>query len=437
MEDIEIVKVRAERAGFECKDKQFRITYAGGESAEVSYLSVEFPNGRNRRTVNIHQEAASTINSVDFENWTFLGEYAAIFDKKEKTIEALVRTLTPVPLRVTLQRIAQKGKEKTNNIKAPEVDIEPDQTNSEKCEVHLPLEGGSGKVRAEIGDASAAMLATEPGGVRPGGISLKVTSTDLSTHDDALSLLRELSTSLFFELDLTHQISLALQTSSTLSRIRQQRSRRGQRDLRPPQLPRMKYSPEAASLYTYGRSAAGMPLLEFLAYYQVMEFYFPVYSRIEVMQRIRQELLDPRFDPSNDSDLARILNTLGGGTRALLAETEQLRATIRRCVDDATLSDFIKQDSGMEQFLTGKQELTGVKSINFNNRDQRITDQVADRLYQIRCRIVHSKEDGGPTGTQILLPFGEEARKLSMDIAVARFVAQKVLIAGGRPAAWT
>ncbi|MFG2106002.1 hypothetical protein [Micromonospora chersina] len=439
MEPLEVIKVRAERVGFAVSDREIEIYDVENDRAiKGKAIELAIPNGRTPRVVLISERQAPLINDADFENWIFLGEYAAILDTKTGVIEALLRGYGAPPVTFTLRRLAESQAKQAKQASSPDEVIEVDVAEGVEQPLSIRFSGESdraNRISAEICDASRALTVADRG-VAINHFSLRISTNGLRNHDQALRFLKEFSTALFLELDLTWQVTLGLQVSQAVMRTRRSRQRRGPVDVRPPRLPRMQYSQEAASLYTYGRSATGMPLLEFLAYYQVMEFYFPIYAKREVMQRARQELLDPRFDATNDSHLARVLGILGGGPRGFLAESEQLRATLRNCTDEESLKEFIQQDPDVEQFLTGKQEIRGVRSLNFNNRDQRLSDQVADRLYQIRCRIVHSKDDGGGSGTELLLPFGEEARKLATDISLARYVAQKVLIAGAHSATW-
>ena len=52
--------------------------------------------------------------------------------------------------------------------------------------------------------------------------------------------------------------------------------------------------------------------------------------------------------------------------------------------------------------------------------------QAADRIYDLRCRIVHSKENHAEA--EALHPFGPEAKRLRHDLHLVRFVAQHVLV---------
>jgi hypothetical protein len=76
--------------------------------------------------------------------------------------------------------------------------------------------------------------------------------------------------------------------------------------------------------------------------------------------------------------------------------------------------------------------LNGVTSLNPQNKNLDMRTQLANRIYEIRCRIVHSKSDGGASEIPILLPFSKEAELLSADVQLLRFLAQKVLLAGSR-----
>jgi hypothetical protein len=60
--------------------------------------------------------------------------------------------------------------------------------------------------------------------------------------------------------------------------------------------------------------------------------------------------------------------------------------------------------------------------------------QIAERIYDLRCRIVHSKQSH--TDAEPLHPFGSEAKRLRHDMHLVRFVAQHVLTTSSKPANW-
>lgn len=56
---------------------------------------------------------------------------------------------------------------------------------------------------------------------------------------------------------------------------------------------------------------------------------------------------------------------------------------------------------------------------------------VADLIYDIRCKIVHTKGENYEGEVELLLPFSKEAELLFFDIQLIKYVARKVLIAAG------
>jgi hypothetical protein len=57
----------------------------------------------------------------------------------------------------------------------------------------------------------------------------------------------------------------------------------------------------------------------------------------------------------------------------------------------------------------------------------------SERIYDIRCKVVHTKslEDGG--GEDMILPFSKEADLLIDDVELIQFLARRVLIASSAP----
>ncbi len=256
--------------------------------------------------------------------------------------------------------------------------------------------------------------------------SLQISGIQISEHDQALAVLERLSDSLFFQIDVSRDIALSLRRD----RRRRQafgRPRKSVSDYPEIRFPRAEYEKAPITLYWYARSARGMPLLQFLAYYQCVEFYYPIYSQSEAWRRVRNVLKDPRFRPDRDSDLGRVFSALGTGSRGAGDERSMLRATIRECIGEAQMREYLEESK--EFFSARTKGLTNCK-IPIANRNDDLRDPVADRIYDLRCKIVHTKTGGRDESVELLLPFSKEESLLGHDIALLKFVAQQVLIAG-------
>jgi hypothetical protein len=121
---------------------------------------------------------------------------------------------------------------------------------------------------------------------------------------------------------------------------------------------------------------------------------------------------------------------MGKRRSGYLEEWEQLAIVLSECVSEEDLIDFLKDDELRWKSIHSRGIIEGVYVIKENDQSFPLVKQTAKRIYQIRCRIVHAKEDGGPEAMSMLLPTSLEVRNLLHDIDIVRYLAQKVIIAG-------
>lgn len=402
---------RCDNAGIQHKRKDFN-----GEP----FLTVQLPNGRRSRQFVLRpgQDTIDSLLSIPFEEYTFLGDYIAIACYNDQTLEAAV-TPTRGPSRDLFSREFGEGElSDDSNDATPEP---------------ITIRGGdvAPNCAIVIGPCSDAfqVLNHRPI-VYPDGlmISIQISGVAVATHDEAVDTLERLTNSLFFQVDLACGIAVSLRRDPLLKRRLSAR----RRETTAPQIefPRTEYDSAPITLYWYGRLSSGMPLLQFLAFYQCVEFYFPTYFQAEQKRRIRNILKSPTFRPDREGDIGRVLAAMNStGRKGTPDEKSMLRATIHECLDARTLRAFLQQtEQRSEFFSTRAKGLTTVK-LPIGNADADLRDPVADRIYDIRCKIVHTKT-GAADDVELLLPFSKEAQLLDEDIALMEFIAQNVLIAG-------
>jgi hypothetical protein len=160
-----------------------------------------------------------------------------------------------------------------------------------------------------------------------------------------------------------------------------------------------------------------MPLQKFLAFYQVLEFHYPNFTKISAKKKIKNLFLDPSFNIDKDKDLNRILAVVESSSPNTTDERSQLYATLDECVDSSELIDFFSPKKTHEFFLKKNKEITEV-IIPLNDKKANIIKSVASRVYDIRCRIVHTKDLSG--STKPLLPNSPAAENLNDDIKKER-----------------
>lgn len=389
-----------------------RCTSSGIEFREDStldgrnYISLLMPSGKNKRRVPIYNDVISDIIiKSNFENYKFLSGYDAIYSTSENVIEAGLR-----PSRFSSPMIFDRLIKKLSN------GVE----NSEKIVIQ-PNNSITLRPTIEIGRSSIEYLSLC--GYRSTRFTIRLLGSRSKQHDQALAELRSYADSILFQIDMAHGVTL------TLERERQIRTPPSGRRAPSEDLayPITHYNEEAMSLYWYAKSASDMPLLKYLAFYQSIEFYFPRYSQAEARKRVSSILKQPTFRPHRDDDLDRLISAIqlsrSGG---LGSERSQLRAAVNECISaDDMRAFFASKDR--EEYFSAKAHRLKYHKIPLQNKNTDLRNDVADRIYDIRCKIVHTKNDQNDDFAMIL-PFSDDANHLSYDIDLVEYVAQCVLI---------
>jgi hypothetical protein len=266
---------------------------------------------------------------------------------------------------------------------------------------------------------------------RPRRVVLRIEGMHATAAEAAADILERISNSILFQLDLHTDVPVFL------ARRREFFDRRPRRSPAPGVMsaPAFQYDNEPMALYWYARTSQQVPLLSFLAFYQVLEFYFPVFSAERAHATLRNLLKDPRFDVANDLHIARLVQAIrpNASGRGFGDERAQLQATIQACVTPLQMSEFFRSDDRLFKFYDrhGKQRMPIVETKLPVSTDSDLRPLVAQRVYDIRNRIVHTKS--GEPGSEVLLPFSRESRLLRFDIQLIQYLARQALIATSNP----
>ncbi|MCT2277281.1 hypothetical protein M3G91_06565 [Micromonospora chalcea] len=385
------------------------------DSGAVDALEIQLPSTEGTREFRVDADDAEAFASCRFEDWIALSPYHAIYDTSQGFILSPVREYG-----YSTRLWGTPGVEKVVGFDGKEC---------QRIDIATPSRNLPG---LELSKRQLHVEAAALGAHSAAGVYLKISGVQGLNGSEALQLLTRVTASLFFEIDVTHGSHFRLprlDDYETVSDADAALLPEG----RAPQFPRLSYDENAMTLYQYARnlnasSLQKMPLVEYLGFYQVIEYFMPAYSNADSLRRLRNALKDPNLDPDNDVAVGRLMSLLIDANQKR-AEREQLKLTIAACIEEQSLAAYLNRSKENIKFFGDKTKILDVKTLNPANRSQPLTAQVADRIYDLRCRIVHSKEggDGKP-----LLPFGAETKQLGRDIALVRFVARKVLIASGK-----
>ncbi|GAB3337863.1 hypothetical protein RMN56_12810 [Micromonospora halotolerans] len=415
------IKHRAQGPGFKVKT-----------NGDGTHLTVQIPaTGGGHRQVLIDRDNAQFFLDAEFEYWTFIGEYVAVHHASRGEIEVVLLPPSPIEIRRlnTLGGVERGVLNRLFGSRALHANFNLEFEPNPKSSLRLRIAATSHALMSTMGLTSRAALTN--GIARLPSLYISGLSNKDLAGEKVIASVAEIVDAVFVEFDMNYGIKLEPR------RFPGQGEARAADSFDPtslPRIPRLRYSHEATTLYRYAASASGMPLLSFLAYYQVIEHSFPSYAERETLRRLRHIVVDPTFNPHRDADLARLSLAIKG--KSFQSEREQLKSTLHYCVTAEDLRSFIESDELRQNFLGARKGLNGIPQIALKDDKQPLQDQVAARIYEIRCRIVHSKDGGGPNDAPLLLPFSTEARQLTHDIDLIRFLAQKVLIAGADKSTW-
>jgi hypothetical protein len=394
----------------------------------------DIPAGREKNDCFLicREEPLEQALNCEFEKFKFIKGYEAIWSKEKGIIEAEISSVEN-----TTQFFFSRLSELLNK---PEEKEEKEEEVEETTIISLP---GFDSFEISMGYSSkefAFLSLSRERGPRARiqkRITLKIENSKLNTHDNAREILEKIANSIFFQIDLSFEIPISLQSQRESWIDRYNKRRRKQLFVDESATisePKYEYDSEPISLYWYAKESSQMPIFQYLAYYQTTEYYFPIYSSFQAKQKIQGIIKDPRFNPNKDSDITKIISTIqsNSGGKSFGNEREQLKATVNSCTNNIELKDFFSADQKrFDFFAENKGQNLAKQKISVKNDTADLLLEVSERIYEIRCRIVHSKASEGDF--EVLLPYSSEVKNMNYDIELIEFISRKVLIASSRP----
>ncbi|MFY0698949.1 MAG: hypothetical protein JXR11_13910 [Balneola sp.] len=413
-------------AGIEIEEAEREYLNEDGEMEIVHYEIAKFPRARDFVPIRFNGRIEDDILlESDFQHFKFIKDFEAIWSPKNNVIEC---ELLPVhrnimPSRFLIKRIAKLFDEELE-----------DGEEYKRFEFEKSEEG----ITISIGTASqeyAVLSYLKDKGPRyeyalrkP---TLRIENFDISTHDKAKRTLEKIGNSILFKMDVSANIGFKLAEDREIRRSYFRRKKTEfELDVA---FPTYEYDKEPMSLYWYAKSAREMPLLQFLALYQILEFYFPIFSQKDAHQQIKNLLKDPRFNPNKDSDITKVLSaiSLNKSQMGFGSELEQLKSTIGSCITNEDLRELFESDQEMIDFFNdNKSKKLSSKKLNIDNVSSDLVLECAERIYEIRCRVVHTK--ASDKNFDLLLPSSPELKYLVYDISILEVIAKKVLVSTSR-----
>ncbi|MGA4732164.1 hypothetical protein ACPB67_32565 [Micromonospora taraxaci] len=254
--------------------------------------------------------------------------------------------------------------------------------------------------------------------------SVKVRFMEPSSADNALRRARDVVSAFFFEMAAMRRGSPRLH-EPLRERERVPTPRQGESTtLRfPPQI----VDARASALFVRAEDAVSL-VSRYLSYYQSIEYFLPFSDERTSINRLRRDIFSPGFDLGNETSLLKLVRTIGKQTSR--SERESFKDLIGLALTQEKAEAVVKVARSRHQDHFSKRgPIAHIGLINTSEhaKNKDTVNEIAERIYDLRCRIVHSKAAGGTAGTDPLFPTDHEANFLAPDIELIRLVAIEVI----------
>lgn len=197
--------------------------------------------------------------------------------------------------------------------------------------------------------------------------------------------------------------------------------------------PKLIYKPALVEQYHMAASSDD-PLIQFIGYYHILEYFFEEIYKKELIRLIKEEIKRPEFTVNNDNEIVKILDKVGNKSSSytFANEREALKLTLKefvvidRVIEKITYytTEFI------DYYKQSTVPFSGGASVDLVNKNQRIFEKLANRIYETRTSIIHSKSNElKPENKKrsIYSPF-KDSEALSKEIPLIKALAEEVII---------
>ena len=404
-----------------CEESEIKFEKKSIGEFGCSY-DIYFPSGRDEKSVSIFDiEDLENILSFEFEEYRFVEKYNAVYSIKRQRISARTRPLANLP--------AMRFEWRRHSLMALLLPPEAEKESAEKViDLRQEDESGSGRIVLRFPSRQHKVMTGYGSQLR--SLELIMLNLKFENHDEAVKLLERLSDSLFLQIEAESGVSLELErtrrTVRGIGKINKVENKNPKY-----QFPRVEYDHDPMTFYRYAINAVQMPLMQYLAFYQTIEYYFPVYSQSAAKRAVRNVLKEPNFRVDREADVSKVLTAAKMvGSRGFGSEKSQLFETLKECVSEKEIKEYLMIDSDRKEFFSRDKNLK-VHRIPLDAPSIDVYKELAERIYEIRCRIVHTKLSDEGKDVSPLLPYTKEERYLRNDIELIKLIACKVICSSG------
>lgn len=256
-------------------------------------------------------------------------------------------------------------------------------------------------------------------------LTIRIINMNKANIEDAITFSNSLFEACLFELSYTSNYSLYLsdvfptfrrRTFSLKEPISFRVNRR---------FPSIFYNSDLIRFYQRG-VGTDIPILKFLAFYQVLEYFYIKVSDENLYFRLSSILNNPLFNSTSSTSFDKLIQEIHDHKKES-DEKRNLNLVLKKYINEDDLIEFLKayQEFLGEKYCNKQKDIFGEK-ISLSITPGYVFDNVAKLIKTIRNALVHSSDSYERQERHI--PFSESTEIVKKEIPLVKFLAEKVIL---------
>ncbi|WCL50655.1 hypothetical protein [Leptospira sp. GIMC2001] len=247
-------------------------------------------------------------------------------------------------------------------------------------------------------------------------------------ENSILKILKDFSFPVFFQLDSIFNLSLKLEREP--NNKHEYFKINTEDKLHNLIFPKIKYNEIACELYFNAINSKESPSIQFLNFYQILEFYFSAFTSDSHINKMKNILKSATFDLRVDEKINELYDIIKSSVQNTNRdEKNSLKIVIENGLKYNYFREIIQNNEEIKKFFLKDKKLS---KYNLDFHELKLNDNfisnLTNRIYDIRCQIVHKKVNPNENENEIFIyPNSEKEYLLKFDIFILKEITRNII----------
>lgn len=189
-----------------------------------------------------------------------------------------------------------------------------------------------------------------------------------------------------------------------------------------------KYIPELIEYYKIAQKINYLPF-KFLCYYNIIEYFLDKSAIMYLSKKIKNIVIKPDFHIRFDSYTTELLHLFQNEGQKTEKDVVKINRVIKEFIELSDIrqifsDDFLDYFKKKSEILNSK--VLELEPILFDSQDEFVRT-LTNRIYRMRCSIVHSNPDHDPKKAIPFVPSIDNLEKLEIEVKLIQEIAKLIL----------